>query len=264
MKAGVEMIQAGKIGDIEKVDVWCPGKNPVSSPECVEVSVPPTFDFDRWTGPAPLNTYCPDRVTNNSSWFQYDYSIGFLAGWGAHPLDIMVWALKKQVDGAYSCEGTGKFWDEGGIYDNIYAWDVKYKYTNGLEVHFVNMDDESNEIVANREVKETNGTTFYGTRGWISLSRDSVQSNIPEIHNKLIGLSRQNNTMGQAFLDVITGKSNEICPLDEAIISDTISHMGDIAIRMKKKVSWNPEKGKVDDPDGNKLYQRQYRRPYFP
>jgi hypothetical protein len=111
-------------------------------------------------------------------------------------------------------------------------------------------------------VKESNGTTFYGTKGWISLSRDSVQSNIPEIHNILNGLERGNNTMGQAFLDVVHGKYDEICPLDEAIISDTISHMGDIAIRMKKKVSWDPVKGKVGDPAGDMLYVRKYRKPY--
>lgn len=262
MKAGVQMIQDGKIGDVERVDVWCPGKNPVTSPDCIEVPVPDTFDFDKWTGPAPLNSYCPDRVTNNSSWFQYDYSIGFLAGWGAHPLDIMVWALKDQVSGIYSCEGSGTFWSEGGIYDNIYEWDVKYTYADGLEVHFVNMEDESYEIVAHRKVKESNGTTFYGTKGWISLSRDSVESNIPEIDKKLNELSRGNNTLGQAFLDVIHGKYDEICPLDQAIISDTISHMGDIAIRMKKPVTWDPIQGKVDDPDGNKLYVREMRDPY--
>ena len=68
---------------------------------CKEVSIPADFDFDKWTGPAPLNTYCPERVTNNSSWFQYDYSIGFLAGWGAHPLDVLVWGAKEQVNGPY-------------------------------------------------------------------------------------------------------------------------------------------------------------------
>jgi len=262
MQAGVDMIRGGKIGDIEKVSVWCPGKNPVHSPECVEVPVPEGFDFDRWTGPAPLNSYCPDRVTNNSSWFQYDYSIGFLAGWGAHPLDVLVWALKDRVDGKYTIEGTGKFWSEGGIYDNIYSWDVKYTYTNGLEVHFVSMD-EADEVISHREVKETNGTTFYGTKGWISLSRNSVQSDIPEINRKLNEFTRENNTMAQVFLDIIHGKRKEICPLEEAIISDTISHMGDIAIRAQRRVTWDPEKGKVvDNEESNKLYVREMRKPY--
>ncbi|MFC2123293.1 Gfo/Idh/MocA family protein [Bacteroidota bacterium] len=262
MKMGVDMVREGKIGDIEKVSVWCPGKNPVSSPECREVPVPDTFNFDRWTGPAPLNTYCPDRVTNNSSWFQYDYSIGFLGGWGAHPLDVMIWALKDQLSGVYSSEGKGKFWDEGGIYDNIYSWNVKYNYTNGTKVHFVSMD-QADDVIKHREIKESNGTTFYGTKGWISLSRDSVKSNIPEIHKKLNSASRGNVTMGQAFLDVIHGKTPELCPLNEAIISDTVSHMGDIAIRRKKAVTWDPDKGEViNDQEGNGLYVREMRKPY--
>ncbi len=261
MKAGVEMVREGRIGEIERVDIWCPGKNPVSSPECQSVPVPDTFDFDKWTGPAPLNSYCPDRVTNNSSWFQYDYSIGFLAGWGAHPIDIMVWALKDQVSGRYSCKGNGSFWSEGGMYNNIYSWDVEYEYENGLKMHFVSTD-LFEDMVAHRSEEAYNGTTFYGTKGWISLSRESVESDIPEIHKKLNEYSRGNNTMGQSFLDVIHGKTKEICPLDEAIISDTISHMGDIAIRMKKPVSWDPVKGKVDDKAGNKLYKRKYRKPY--
>ena len=56
MQLGYDLIRAGLICDIEKVDVWCPGKNPVSSSVCNEVPVPPDFDFDRWTGPAPLKT----------------------------------------------------------------------------------------------------------------------------------------------------------------------------------------------------------------
>ena len=271
MKLGYEMIKDGLIGDIEKVDVWAPGKNPVESPVCNEVPVPADFDFDKWTGPAPLRPYCPDRVTNNSSWFNYDYSIGFLGGWGAHPLDIMVWILKDRISGAYTCEGTGQFWAPGGLYNNIFSWDVTCKYSNGPEVHFVSDDVAVNNVLDHREIKETNGTTFYGTKGWISLSRSSAQSNIPELHGKLNNFPKtsdgwiksENNMMGQAFLDAITGKTKELSPLDEAILSDTISHMSDIAIRTKMKITWDPEKGEVvGDPEANKLFVREMRSPY--
>lgn len=270
MALGRNLIREGAIGEVQRVDVWSPGKNDVPSPVCREVPVPPDFDFDRWTGPAPLLPYCPDRVTNNSSWFQYVYSIGFLAGWGAHPLDILVWVLKDRVSGKYSCEGTGKFWSEGGIYDNILSWDVNYQYENSLEVHFVSADMASG-MLDHRERKETNGTTFYGTKGWISLSRSSAQSDIPEIDRKLNSFPKndagnirsENNTMGKVFIDIVRGKREELCPLDEAIISDTISHMGDIAIRTGRKVTWNPAKGKVaGDRQANKLYIREMRAPY--
>lgn len=271
IKLGRDLILDGVIGEIERVDVWSPGKNPVESPVCNEVPVPHDFDFDRWTGPAPLRPYCPDRVTNNSSWFNYDYSIGFLAGWGAHPLDILVWVLKDKVSGIYSCEGSGQFWAPGGLYNNILSWDVVCKYQNGIEVHFVSDDVAMNGVLAHREIKETNGTTFYGTKGWISLSRSSAQSDIPEINQKLNNFPKNNegwirsekNTMGQVFLDVIKGKYVELCPLEDAIISDTISHMGDIAIRSGRKITWDPVKGEVvNDPEANKLYVREMRSPY--
>jgi predicted dehydrogenase len=271
MQLGYNMIREGLIGDIGHVDVWAPGKNPVESPICNEVPVPADFDFDRWTGPAPMRPYCPDRVTNNSSWFNYDYSIGFLAGWGAHPLDILVWILKDKVSGVYTCEGKGQFWAPGGLYNNIFSWDVTCKYLNGPELHFVSLDVAQNGVLNHREIKEGNGTTFYGTKGWISLSRSSAQSNIPEINRKLNNFPKNekgwiitnSSRMGKVFLDIIAGKSKELCPLDEAIISDTISHMGDIAIRTNRKVTWNPVKGEVvGDPEANKLFIREMRSPY--
>jgi predicted dehydrogenase len=271
MKLGYDLISEGAIGEISRVDVWAPGKNDVPSPICNEVPVPADFDFDRWSGPAPLRPYCPDRVTNNSSWFNYDYSIGFLGGWGAHPLDILVWILKDKVNGNYSCEGTGQFWPAGGLYDNILSWDVNCHYQNGLELHFTSTDVAWKGMLDHREVKASDGTTFYGTKGWISLSRGSAQSDIPEINQKLNNFPRndngsiksETNTMGSRFLSIIRGKEPELCPLDEAIISDTISHMGDIAIRTGRKVTWDPKAGEVvGDPEANKLYIREMRAPY--
>ena len=271
MQVGIDLVKEGEIGEIERVDVWAPGKNPVVSPICKEVPVPEDFDFDRWTGPAPLNTYCPGRVTNNSSWFQYDYSIGFLAGWGAHPLDILVWGIKEKVDGEYTSTGIGTFWAEGGMYDNIYSWDVRYSYKSGVEVHFLSTDRANKEMLNHRKRKDGNGTTFYGSKGWISLSRHSGESNIPELDKKLNNFPKdekgriisEENTMGQMFLDVVRGKIDETCPLEEAIISDTISHMGDIAIRSQQGVTWNPKRGKVKgDKAANNLYIREMRKPY--
>jgi predicted dehydrogenase len=271
MKLGYDLIREGAIGEIERVEVWAPGKNPVESPVCNEVPVPPDFDFDRWTGPAPMRPYCPERVTNNSSWFNYDYSIGFLGGWGAHPLDILVWILKDKVSDSYSAEGTGKFWEPGGLYNNILSWDVNCKYANGLELHFVSDDVALAGMLNYRTLKETNGTTFFGSKGYISLSRSSAQSDLPEINQKLNNfpntsdgwIKSENNTMGKAFIDVVSGKTKELCPLDEAIISDTISHMSDITIRTGRKISWDPVKGEVKgDPEANKLFIREMRSPY--
>lgn len=272
MQLGYNMIRDGLIGEIGRVDIWAPGKNPVLSPVCNEVPVPADFDFDRWIGPAPMRPYCPELVTNNGSWFNWDYSIGFLAGWGAHPLDILVWILKDKVNGSYTCEGTGEYWPAGGLYNNVLSWDVTCKYKNGLEVHFVSDDIALKRMLDYRALKETNGTTFYGSKGWISISRSSVQSDIPEINQKLNEFPKnkdgwiqsENNTMGKRFVSVIKEKEKELSPLDEAIISDTISHMSNIAIRTGRKVTWDAQKGEVvEDSEANKLYIREMRPPYL-
>ncbi len=272
MQLGVDMIKNGLIGEIERVEVWAPGFNPVNSPVCNEVPVPGNFDYDLWTGPARLNPYCPERVTNNSSWFQYDYSIGFLGGWGAHPLDIMIWAMKDKMSGAYSCEGTGRFWEPGGMYNNIKGWDVHLEYETGVKVRFVSTDVVNKTgMIDYRTFKEGNGTTFFGSKGWISLGRTSAQSDIPELNAKLNNFPKnkrgailsEENKMGQMFIDVVNGKIAETNPLDEAILSDCISHMGDIAIRTGRKISWNPLKGEVEnDREANSLFVREMRKPY--
>jgi|GEM_PF-362653 len=271
MKLGYDLIRSGAIGEIGRVEVWAPGKNDVPVPVCNEVPVPADFDFERWSGPAPLRPYCPDRVTNNSSWFNNDYSIGFLAGWGAHPLDILVWILKDKVKGNYSCEGTGQYWPAGGLYNNILSWDLNCRYQSGLELHFVSTDVALKGMIDYRIRKEGDGTTFYGTKGWISLSRSSAQSDIPEINQKLNnfpkntngGIKGENNTMGRRFISVAKSKEPELCPLDEAMISDTISHMGDIAIRTGRKITWDAKSGTVlGDMEANRLYIREMRAPY--
>ncbi|MFC2112176.1 Gfo/Idh/MocA family protein [Bacteroidota bacterium] len=269
IQLGIDMIKEGKIGEIERIDVWAPGKFNVESPVCNEVAVPDGFDYEKWTGPAPLNPYCPERVTNVGSWFQYDYSIGFLAGWGAHPLDVLVWGVKDQVMGPYSTRGSGTFWPEGGIYDNILSWDVHYEYESGLKVHFTS-DDHSEDLQTHRVNKVEDGTTFYGTKGWISLSRSTAESDNRELLMKLNdfpknekGWMKNEGTMGQMFLDVINGRTKETCPLDEAIISDTLSHMADIAIRTQQEITWDPEQGNVvGNAEANALYTRQMREPY--
>ncbi len=269
MKLAHDMILEGMIGDVLRADVWAPGGGGGQNPTCIEVPVPADFDYDRWTGPAPVRPYCPERVTNVGSWYTNDYSIGFLGGWGAHPLDILVWNVKDKISGDYSCEGTGKFWTDG-LYDNIFSWDLTCKYQNGFEVRFVSEDLAATGVLNTPGKLSGDGTTFFGSKGWISVSRSSASSDIPEIHQKLNDfpksgnyISSENNTMGQAFVDVVKGKTRELCPLDEAIMSDTISHMGDIAIRSGRKISWNPAKGEVvGDPEANKLFIRELRSPY--
>jgi len=198
----------------------------------------------------------------------------YLAGWGAHPLDVMIWGLKDKLSGKYTCEGTGGFWQPGGIYNNVRAWDVNIEYEAGVKLHFMDTDGaNSSGMLDYLPFKDGNGTTFYGSKGWISLGRNSALSDIPEINEKLNDskfprnsngtLAGENNTMGELFIDIVKGNVPEVCPLDEAILSDTVSHISNIAIRTGRKVTWDPAAGEVvNDAEANNWFIRTHREPY--
>jgi len=95
------------------------------------------------------------------------------------------------------------------------------------------------------------------------LSRGSVESDIPEIHEKLNNLSKSDKNFAQLFIDIVKGNIAETNPLEDAILSDCVSHMGDIAIRTGRKVTWDPVAGQVkDDPEANQWFIREMREPY--
>ncbi len=271
MQLAIGLIKEGKIGEIDRVDVWAPGGGETKSPQCNIAAVPDGFDYERWSGPAPMNPYCPERVTNQGSWFQWDYSIGFLGGWGAHPLDIMVWGVKDLMNCEYTCEGTGAYFAPGGLYNNINSWDLQFEFKSGLKMRFVETGvAKEKDIWHYRKVKDGNSTTFFGSKGWISVGRGSAESNIPEIQKQFDQLRDKNGNLksdayriGQYFIDVIKGTIEETNPYDEAVMSDCISHMGNIAIRTGRKITWNPIKGEVmNDPDANKWFVREMREPF--
>lgn len=177
------------------------------------------------------------------------------------------------MNGIYKCEGTGNYWQPGGIYNNIMAWNLNYNYDSGIVMRFFSTDvAEKENLLAYRDKKEGNGTTFYGSKGWISISRSSAQSDIPSVNEKLNGFPKNSNgwinsdegLMGQMFTDVVTGKIKETCPLEDAIISDCISHMGNISIRTSRQITWNPVTGEtVADPEAMKWFTRDLRPPYL-
>ena len=89
-----------------------------------------------WCGPAPLKPFTADRCHVPGTYWIYDYSIGYLAGWGAHPLDIMVWGSDADIAGpTISVEGTGII-PTVGLYDTVLSWDMKIQLGDGVKMTF--------------------------------------------------------------------------------------------------------------------------------
>jgi predicted dehydrogenase len=263
VRKGVEMVKSGEIGKIEKIDIWAPPGSGQPKGSVVNTEPPANLDYDRWLGPAPVKPYCEARVANTGTWHIYDYALGLIAGWGAHPLDVAVWGAKKQMTDIGTFTGSGNFFPEDLLFDTINHWNIEIKYKTGFNIHFVSRD-YANEMRKNLDSGD--GTTFYGSKGWISVGRGAAASNIPKLHEELNEtVLGENRLHGLNFIKAIKGEIKPLCPLNEAILSDSISHMGNILIRSgKDKIVWDASKREiVNYPElKKKFFHRELREPY--
>jgi len=263
IRKGIEMVNSGKIGDIENIDIWAPQCYDQPTGSLISEEPPSGLDYDRWLGPAPVKPYSQARVANTGLFHIYDYAIGFIAGWGAHPLDVAVWGAKQHMSGTGTFTGSGTFFPEGHLFDTINLWDINISYENGLKVHFVstNYADEMRQ-----KISDSNGTTFYGTKGWISLGRGAAASNIPDLHEELnITVYGENNRHGYNFIRTIKGEIKPFNTVEEAILSDCISHMGNILIRSgKDKIVWDATDRKIVNYPAleREFFHRELRAPF--
>ena len=146
---GCELVRSGRIGDIQRIEVIAPNGGAGGATQ--EIPVPDDLDYDTWLGPAPVAPFTANRCNPPGTYWIYDYSIGYLGGWGAHPLDIMVWGSNDDISGPMTVEGTGVIPEEG-LYDTVYNWDMKIKCGNGVDITFKPGGDS---------------TKFIGPDGWV-------------------------------------------------------------------------------------------------
>ena len=150
-------MRRGAIGQVVAIEVDAPNGGRGGSTQ--EIPVPDGLDYQMWLGPAPVTPYTADRCKPPGTYWIYDQSIGYLGGWGAHPLDIMVWGSDADLSGLIVVEGTGTIPTEG-LYDTVYNWDMKIKLGE-VDLVFRPGSDR---------------TKFIGQQGWIQVCRDRNQT----------------------------------------------------------------------------------------
>lgn len=267
-----ELVRNGKIGRLEEIHAWCPD---ILSQEAsfhapggstAPIPVPEGFDYDLWLGPAPWSPYTSDRCTSYGTYHHYDNSLGFIAGWGAHPIDIAQWGNHSDHTAAVEYEGTGTF-SKDGLYESIRTWDVHCRYENGVRLHFL-CDTLARPLVRQYHPQfRDHGTTFIGTDGWVSVDRAGIYAK-PEaiLQTRLrpdeIHLYNSANHY-ENFIDCVRRSKTPISPIDAAVQSDIMCHLSDICIRMNRKIRWDPFKEEIiNDPEASRLLSRPLRSPW--
>jgi predicted dehydrogenase len=252
LKRGVELVLNGYIGDLQRLEVWAPAGQGGGSLE--EMPIPDGLDYELYIGPAPMRACSKDRITSAGSWYCADYALGFIAGWGAHPLDIAIWGMDSDTKGPVSFRGTGSVPTPDGLFNTCATWDVEVEFHDGVAMRFMS-DNFAEPIVKGYrgENWESNGTTFLGTKGWVSLSRGSYAASNPEWFklNPCEGSKRvrYQGKYYQAFVESVRSRTPSVAPVADALRSDALSHLSLMAINTADKVVWDPQRYAIQSPD---------------
>jgi len=265
-----ELVRNGYIGQVKRIDAWCADISTQYSAASVyrygslrPIPVPHDLDFDLWCGPSPLRQYTADRCTPFGAYHIYDYALGFIAGWGAHPLDIAQWGLDADNTGPVYYEGTGSL-PRYGLFDTTESWDIHCYYANGVTMRFMDFRTAQPAVTKYLPRWNDHGTTFFGSEGWVSVDRRGVQTSRESLKEVVFGGKDkrlyESDHHQRNFVDCVKSRQQAISPLEAAIRSDTISHLSDIVVRTRRPIQWDPEREIIiADEAASKMLDRPMR-----
>ncbi|VGO14020.1 hypothetical protein PDESU_02577 [Pontiella desulfatans] len=200
----------------------------------------------------------------------YDYAIGFIAGWGAHPIDQLQWwadAAGKGIPATYKTTGV---LPTEGLFDTVTHWDMEATYADGTRLWFTDSQTAFKKQAApgiEQLQKFANCTQFVGEKGWVAISRSGLVTSSEELRRKAkdpgeIRLSQSKRHM-LGFADAVLTREQPVGTLESAIQSDLICHMGDIGVRTGESLRWDPVKEMlVGSVDAIKMMHRPMRAPW--
>ena len=264
-----ELVRNGKIGQLKTILVGVPGS--WTCPRQPTEPVPKELDYDLWLGPAPMAPYCYQRCRPYpekegwSVWYSIsDYCMGMIGNWGIHHLDIAQWGNGTDLSGPTEVEGTGVF-PEGLLTDAATSWQVENRYSNGVTL--VHMDDATAAKHPLQVEKYGHGVLFLGAEGWVHVDRGLIDARPKSLLKAAIGpnevhLFKSDNHHAN-FIDAVKGRTQPAAPIDVAVRSDALCHLQQIAIKLRRKLRWDPAKEAfLGDDEANGLLDRPMRAPW--
>jgi len=264
-----ELVRNGKIGQLKTILVGVPGS--WTCPSQPTEPVPKELDYDLWLGPAPLAPYCYQRCrpwTEKEGWSIWycisDYCMGMIGNWGVHHLDIAQWGNGTDLSGPVEIEGTGTV-PQGMLTDAATRWQVENRYANGVTL--VHMDDETSRKHPLQQGGHGHGVMFIGTEGWVHVDRERMDAQPKSLLKAAIGpnevhLFKSDNHHAN-FIDAVKGRSKPAAPIDIAVRSDALCHLQQMAIKLKRRLRWDPaQEVFVGDDEANRMLDRPMRAPW--
>jgi predicted dehydrogenase len=259
-----ELVRNQRIGRLTQITVWLPAglrEGPFSAKP-----VPSELNWDFWQGQTPQVEYVPQRC-HQTFRFWYDYSGGTMTDWGAHHNDIARWAVGLQ--GPVSIEGAPTTQPIPGGYTAFSDYEVAYTYASGVRHTVKTTHDDSISGSVIKENGQRNGIKFEGANGWIWVNRDEIEASDDALLSTPLPASAtrlyaSDDHMGN-FFDCVRSRKQPVADAETGHRSASICHLGVIAMRLGRKLNWDPVREKFTGEgakEADKMLAREMRKPF--
>lgn len=266
IRRGCELVLNGRIGKLERIRALVAANNFAGpGPGWKPMPVPEGFDYATWLGPAPDAPYHQDRCLYKFR-FVSDYSGGQTTNFGAHSFDLAQLGHGSDLTGPVEFEDDGSEWPTpGSLFTTATKVAFRAKYADGVEL-----------------IAETGGfaTRFEGTEGWLEVGYDGFKSSNKSLKDSVIGPNEihlpesvpgnpANDTRSSSdrhvrnFLSAVKSRKDPIEPVEIGHRTATICHLGNIAMKLKRKIKWDPDAEKITgDAEATAMFSHPMRDPW--
>lgn len=268
-----ELVRNGRIGEIKHVEIGLPGDP--SGPDAGPMQVPDGFNYDAWLGSTPEVYYTeirvhPQKDFSRPGWLRCEqFGAGMITGWGAHHVDTAHWGMNTEYTGPVEIWGTAEFPTHG-------LWDVHGKFlTHAVYANGVTMDISGDF---------PNGIKFYGSEGWIFVTRESevtpsdpakpagtkmepLMASDPKILDSVIGPNEvhlyESSDQHGNWLECIKSRMVPIATAELGHRACSTCLIHHIAMKTRRRLYWDPIKERFkNDDEANSMLSRPQRAPF--
>ena len=259
-----ELVRNGRIGKLKEATVYLPAG--LRGGPFAKAPIPTGLNWDFWQGQTPRTDYVVERC-HRTFRFWYEYSGGTMTDWGAHHNDIAYWAIGLLAPDRVEARRLKE--PVAGGYNAYSDYEVDYTYANGVALKIrTTPDDDIYGAVVNKD-GQRNGIRFEGTTGWIWVNRSRLEASDKDLltaplADDAVRLYQSADHMGN-FFDCVRSRALPICDVEIGHRSASMCHLGAIALRTGRALTWNAETERFTGDhaaEANAYQKREMRAPY--
>jgi predicted dehydrogenase len=275
IEAKKQIIDEGKLGKVGMVEVYC--YYHMRTRENPPDTMPPEgFDYEMWTGPAPMRPY--NKLVHPRSWRAFmEYGNGIVGDMCIHMLDCVRWMLNLGWPDSVSSEG-------GILVDKASKANISDTQTATFAFGDLPVIWQHRTYGSSPDPKYPWGLTIYGDKGTLRASvnsydfqplhggeaihRDVVmeldkypEDNTEKDLEKHVAPAIRGHMLD--FLGAIASGGKPVADIEQGHISTTSCILANMSMELGRSLRFNPESHRIEgDDEANKLLRRPYRQPW--